>query len=433
MSFRGMGIGQDDSDDSVRLGEPAGRSMRVLLHDFAGHAFPMDLTRSLGRRGYSVLHTYCESYRGGKGRFDLGADDGDVSVVGLGMGRAFAKYSPVRRLAQEISYGRRFVALAEEFRPDVVVVCNMPIVVQRVAASWCRDQGVPWVFWLQDLYSVAIRATAVQRLGAAGGRLVGSGFESLERSLARQASAVVPITHDFQPLLDDWGVAPERCTVIENWAPLDELPQGPRDNAWRRAQGIPADRFVYLYSGTLGLKHRPELLYELAAQHVDDAEVVVVSEGMGEARLKEMLAERPLPNLRVLPFQPFEDFPDLLAAADVLVALLEPSAGTFSVPSKVLSYLCSGRPILGAIPPENLAARTVERAGAGLVVSPIDLEAFLLAAKQLRNDSRLRQVAGRCARAYAEATFDTSVVTDRFEGVLQAAARGLQPLATTSS
>jgi glycosyltransferase involved in cell wall biosynthesis len=102
----------------------------------------------------------------------------------------------------------------------------------------------------------------------------------------------------------------------------------------------------------------------------------------------------------------------------VLVALLEPTAGTFSVPSKVLSYLCAGRPILGAIPAENLAARTIERAGAGLVVSPTDTEAFLLGAKQLRIDTRLRQVAGRCARAYAEATFDTDVVTDRFTSVI---------------
>jgi colanic acid biosynthesis glycosyl transferase WcaI len=413
MSLRGMGIGLD----TAGAAEDGEHRKRVLLHDFAGHAFPMDLTRALGRRGHTVLHTYCTSYQGGKGRFDIDLDDGDVSVVSLGMGRAFAKYSPVRRLTQEISYGRRFTALAEEFAPDVVVMCNMPIVVQRVVASWCRERDVPWVFWLQDLYSVAIRSTAVRRLGWAG-NLVGSGFESLERSLSRQASAVVPITHDFQPLLDSWGVPADRCTVIENWAPLADLPVRTRDNAWRRAQGIPADRFVYLYSGTLGLKHRPELLYELAAQHVDDADVVVVSEGMGEARLKQMLAERPLPNLRVLPFQPFEQFPEMLGAADVLVALLEPSAGTFSVPSKVLSYLCAGRPILSAIPVENLAARTIDRAGAGLVVPPTDLEAFLLAAKQLRNDARLRQVAGRCARAYAEATFDTEEIAARFVGVL---------------
>ena len=45
----------------------------------------------------------------------------------------------------------------------------------------------------------------------------------------------------------------------------------------------------------------------------------------------------------------------MLAAADVLLVLLDASARTFSVPSKVLMYLCAGRPILGgAMPLDNL-------------------------------------------------------------------------------
>jgi len=114
-----------------------------------------------------------------------------------------------------------------------------------------------------------------------------------------------------------------------------------------------------------------------------------------------------------------EDYPDILGAADVLVALLEPTAGTFSVPSKVLSYLCAGRPVLAAIPPENLAARTIERAGAGLVVPSTDEEAFLVAAKQLLTDGALRVAAGRRARAYAESTFDTETITDQFQDVIE--------------
>jgi glycosyltransferase involved in cell wall biosynthesis len=231
---------------------------------------------------------------------------------------------------------------------------------------------------------------------------------------------VVAITEDFAPTLAAWGIDRTDCTVIENWAPLADLPSRDRDNEWRIRRGL-GDRFVFLYTGTLGLKHRPELLYHLAAQHVDDAEVVVISEGMGEARLREMLRERPLPNLRLLPFQPIDQYPDVLGAADVLVALLEPTAGTFSVPSKVLSYLCAGRPILAAIPPENLAARTIDRAGAGLVVPPTDEEAFLVAAKQLVVDGVVRTAAGGRARAYAEATFDTEVITDRFQQVIERA------------
>jgi glycosyltransferase involved in cell wall biosynthesis len=391
----------------------------VLVHDFAGHPFQIDLSRSLARRGHTVQHVYCESYTSGKGRFDAG-DDGNLSIVGVPTGESFARYSPVRRVSQEAGYGRRFTQVAAAFRPDVILACNVPLVAKSVAAAWCKREGIPWVFWLQDLHSVAMVAEAERRAGRLGRRM-GAGFEALERRLLRQAAGVVSITDDFDPMLADWGIDQGARRVIENWAPLDDLPTRPRDNAWRIEQGL-GDRFVYLYTGTLGLKHRPELLYRLAQQR-PDAVVVVISEGMGEARLREMLRGHPLPNLRLLPFQPMDRYPDILGAADVLVALLEPTAGTFSVPSKVLSYLCAGRPILAAIPPENLAARTIERAGAGLVVPATDEESFLLAAKQLRSDESLRASAGRRARAYAESTFDTDMITDRFQDVIERAVR----------
>jgi colanic acid biosynthesis glycosyl transferase WcaI len=397
------------------------RSLRVLVHDFAGHPFQIDLSRALARRGHIVRHVYCGSYTSGKGRFDAG-DDRNLSVVAVPAGDSFARYSPVRRLSQEAAYGRRFTRAAAAFHPDVILACNVPLVAKSVAAAWCRREGVPWVFWLQDLHSVAMSAEAEKRAGRLG-RRVGNSFEAIERRLLRQADGVVAITDDFAPTLASWGVDAAGCTVIENWAPLGDLPPRPRDNEWRIRQGL-RDRFVYLYTGTLGLKHRPELLYRLAEQHSADAEVVVISEGMGEARLRTMLRERPLPNLRVLPFQPMDQYPDILGAADVLVALLEPTAGTFSVPSKVLSYLCAGRPILAGIPRENLAARTIERAGAGLVVSSTDEEAFLVAAKQLLVDEQFRTATGRRARAYAESTFDTDAIADRFQDVIERAMAG---------
>ncbi|MFL5257904.1 MAG: hypothetical protein ACJ8AI_34495, partial [Rhodopila sp.] len=91
---------------------------------------------------------------------------------------------------------------------------------------------------------------------------------------------------------------------------------------------------------------------------------------------------------------------------------------SFSVPSKILSYLCAGRPILLAAPEENLAARTVRRARAGFVVAPDNRAAFLEAARILRSDPACRAEMAANGRAYAEQTFDLDRITDRFESIL---------------
>jgi glycosyltransferase involved in cell wall biosynthesis len=118
-------------------------------------------------------------------------------------------------------------------------------------------------------------------------------------------------------------------------------------------------------------------------------------------------------------FQPYDALPNVLASADVLVAVLEPDAGRYSVPSKVLSYLCAARPILGIMPAQNEAAATLRSSGAGLSVDPGDHQQAISAISTLLADPELRARMGESGRRYAEATFDISEIGARFEKVLR--------------
>jgi glycosyltransferase involved in cell wall biosynthesis len=166
------------------------------------------------------------------------------------------------------------------------------------------------------------------------------------------------------------------------------------------------------------MKHRPDLLYALAKSVGPACPVVTISEGPGRAYLES----RPkLPNLVLLNYQPYERLSEVLASADVLVATLETDAGQFAVPSKILSYLCAGRPLLLAAPRTNLAAAIVERSGSGLVVDPDSPENWTAAAQHLAADARLRSVLGANARRYAEREFDIADIATRFEEVFKRA------------
>ena len=96
----------------------------------------------------------------------------------------------------------------------------------------------------------------------------------------------------------------------------------------------------------------------------------------------------------LLPFQPYDALPSVLASADVVLTILEPNAGIFfQVPSKVVTYHCAGRPLLAAVPHENLAARIIERT-LRIVVSPTDPNGFVQAAETLLADEQLRRRMG---------------------------------------
>ncbi len=405
--------------------------MRIYLHDYGGHAFIVELARALAGRGHAVRYGFSATNEAPRGTLSAQAGDPpglsfDPVVTPAVDKRARSLGGLVRRQRAEARFGRVAADHVRQWDADVVVAANAGLDVVSSLQRAARGQGAAFVNWLQDIHSVGTRAVLGRRFGAWGDAL-GRAFEAREGRLLRRADAVVAIADAFRPLLARWRVAPERVTVLENWAPLGRLPRRPRDNAWARAHGL-AGRPVALYSGTLGMKHDPAGLAALADAlgRSGRARLVVVSSGEGADWLAAEKRARGLDALVLLPFQPFEAFPDVLGAADVLVAVLEPDASAVSVPSKVLAYLCAGRPAVLAVPPDNLAARIVARERAGAVVPPGDHAALAEAVGALLRDGRQRAAMGAAGRAYAERAFSLDAIADRFETVLAqaVAARG---------
>jgi glycosyltransferase involved in cell wall biosynthesis len=389
------------------------------MHDFPGHAFPVQLSRALALRGHEVLHLTFGAFQSPKGPLEpKDCDPPSFSLATVDLGEPFAKYDLMRRSVQERRYGVRLVEIARRFAPEVVIGGNAPLDPQAMLLAFAKRSRAGFLFWLQDVYGVAIDAILRRRFPGLG-HVAGWWYRRLERNLWRESDMVVPITQDFAPLLNRQGVPDHRIAVVENWANLEDFPVLARDTPWRRENAL-GDAIVLLYSGTLGLKHNPNLLVQVARRFRErpDVRVVLVSEGIGADEVAKAKHQERLDNLVILPFQPHDRLREVLASGDALTVLLEPDAGIYSVPSKTLSYLCAGRAILGAIPSENLAARLIRREGAGLVAEPADHQAFMEAAHALVVDPARRDAMGRAGRAYAEAHFDIGRITDRFEDLL---------------
>jgi colanic acid biosynthesis glycosyl transferase WcaI len=396
--------------------------MKILIHDYAGHPFQVQLSRELAKRGIGVLHAYAGGLLTPRGALQIQASDPKslrIHEVPMHPDYRRYKYSFIRRRQFEVAYGRELCNLIRRECPSVVLSGNTPTEPQWQALIASKQCGSRFAIWLQDFYSVAVDKLARKKLPMIGA-IVGAYYTYLERKTFRKCSGVVSITEDFVPMLERWGVHAAKTVVIPNWAPLDELPVRPKENAWSARHSLNGC-FSFLYSGTLAMKHNPELLLRLAIAFKQEpaVRVVVVSEGPGAEWLTVRKREHALDNLVLLPFQDFADMPDVLASSDVLMAVLEPDAGVFSVPSKALTYLCAGKPLLAGIPKQNLAARIIEGNQAGICLDPGDVDGFVKAGRELHGNAALRNEAGTRGRKYAEENFDISKIADQFERFLK--------------
>ena len=340
-------------------------------------------------------------------------DPETFSLIPIYIRKPLEKYKFIKRWRQENEYGRLLAEKIASLSPDVVISANSPIDVQRKALAASRKNNIPFIFWLQDIVSVATYALLEKRYAFIG-KLIGNYYLMMEKNNLQRSDHIISITEDFKPTLSSWGITTD-VSVIPNWAPIDLLPVMPKKNAWAKSHQLD-DKFCFIYTGTLGMKHNPELLLRLAEHHEKDEQVriVVVSEGLGADWLLEKKEALTQDNLIVLEFQPFQQLPQVMGTADVLVAILEKDAGVFSVPSKILSYLCAGRPILAAFPPENLSSRIIAGNHAGIIVDTDDADAFFESSMELMHNNSLRQQMGKSGREFAERNFGIDTITNKF-------------------
>jgi glycosyltransferase involved in cell wall biosynthesis len=396
--------------------------MKLLLHDYSGHAFTAQLGRTLACRGIEVVYASFEGFETPKGRVaGMAGDPASFRAVQVGISGEFDKDNLLKRHRQQLEYARRIRTLVLAEKPDGVLSANAPIEVQEQLMAVCRTLGAAFVFWVQDIHAEAIERIIGKKNGVFG-RLIGAYYQRKEARVLRNSDAVVVIAEAFRDVLAGprWGLDVADMVVIENWANIADMPVVPPDNAWVR-QNMREGRRRVVYSGTLARKHNPGVLLELA-RHLD-ADAYLFAQGSGADIVRDAAAADGLDNVFVRPWVSVDDLPSMLAGADIVLAIIEADASVFSVPSKVLSYLAAGKPILASIPQENLAALNVTREGAGLVAAPGEIEALIQHAQTLLEQPELRARMGRAGRAYAEKAFDIDVIAGRFEYIVRGAAR----------
>jgi colanic acid biosynthesis glycosyl transferase WcaI len=374
------------------------RDKRILLHDFGAYPFACDLADFWCEQGMEVDFAWCASNSAPNA---AGVSPRLANARPISLRRPFSKYG-VKRFYSEVAYGVAAFRFIRRGKYSDVISSNCPVISQVFILAASRFTRARFVFWLQDVFGL----TALLGKTGVAIRLARPIITRLERRVLRGSDAVVAISDDFARYVRGCGVSAERVCVQPNWAPLYSLSSTADDG-----------HFEFLYAGTLGLKHPWHLLLELAeAVESDGGRVVVVSEGQGVAHLRQS----PLPsNVTISPFVELDVLRGMYARASVLVALLEPGASRFSVPSKVAAYLSAGRPVLAAIPAENEAAKMIITSGAGTVASPDDAAGFLEAAQRLmRMSFDDREALGAAGRRFADATFDLASIGERLAKLL---------------
>jgi colanic acid biosynthesis glycosyl transferase WcaI len=306
-------------------------------------------------------------------------------------------------------------------RPDLIVTISPPLFLGAVSWFLSRLWRVPYVFYVKDL-----QPDAAVDLGMVGRslplRVAIRVLYRLERFVYGRSALTATLTEGMRRRIVEKGIAEERVAVLPDWVDAASLAPRPGPNPFRERHGL-GDRFVVLHAGNMGVKQGLEAVVEMAERFrgEDDVLFLLVGDGAARPALEERAERARLPNLRFLPLQPAEDVPDMLAAADVCLLVQKKVVSDIVMPSKLLSILGAGRPVVATARDGTEVARAVRESGGGFVVPPENLQALAEGVRMLRRDDVLRGEMGRRGRLYAAERWGIEAVQDeiarRFEEI----------------
>jgi len=332
-----------------------------------------------------------------------------------------------QRIAMEASFVASaaarllFEAFDRRARLDAILYIGAQPAIAMLARTVAAATRVPYFVNVNDLAAQAASDVGIIRSGWK--RLA---LERFEFAAYRAAAGASVLCRSFAGALVEHGYPADRIRLIRSPVDLDSVRPLSREPEYRKALGLPEDAFVVMFAGSMGLKQGlanvVEAAHQLTRRNPPARPVIWALVGDGETRpqIERLVVERGLgDSIRILPFQAQDRLATMFAAADVLLLNQVASVKDTVVPSKLLTYMAAGRPVLAAVNATSQGAEILLDADGGLLVAPDDVLALAAGARTLANASPSTLAAMSLRnRCYAERHFDQRVILAQHEAFM---------------
>lgn len=292
-------------------------------------------------------------------------------------------------------------------RFDVIMASTAPPVLTGFAARIAAKlTGAKFVYHCMDIHP---------EIGSLSGEfshpLLFDILRRIDASNCRNAAAVVVLSRDMLNSVNNRQNEKLRNVVIINNFSLpffgdEEIASLPVEMS--KSSGV----FRVVFTGNIG--RFQGLDTAVAAMHqlvgYSNIELMLLGEGKALPELKLMAGALLGKSVKFFPHQPSAVAKALIRSADICLVSLIPELYKYAYPSKTMTYLCEGRPLLVAVEQASEIAGFVCKEGIGMCVQPGDIDAMAGAIRILADKPHSLDNMASCAKGAGKAKFDTTTI-----------------------
>lgn len=351
------------------------------------------------------------SYKAGVDNECRPAQDSDDGVAVDRMTLPNETSRPLVRVVNALRLGTKLLWKAFTRKYDVIMISTSPPVLGGVAAALTsRLFGARFIYHCMDIHPEVGKVS-----GEFANPLVFRVLSKVDQWACRQADPVVVLSQDMANTLRKRPAGEQlSIRVLNNFSLPTERPipnELPFD--W------PAEAFTVLFAGNVGRFQGLETVVEAMGglQHRDDIAFVMMGEGVAKHALQERAIELGA-RIHFVGHQPVEVAKAAMQRADAGFVSLTADIYRYAYPSKTMTYLEQGCPLIVAVEPESELASEVVAGSYGYAIPPGSSAALLELLKKLAEDDDAISRMKAKAKEKAQQAFSEEAVLPEWDNLL---------------
>lgn len=303
-------------------------------------------------------------------------------------------------------------------RQEVIVAATIPPVVNGLfGLIAARLTGAKFVYHLQDIYP---------EIGAVGGLWSEKSYKHqllrwFDTFICKRADQCIVLSSDMAKTLKVRGVKKDSISIINNFMLANFSEENVETTPPSDIKVDSAGALRVVFAGNLGRFQGLELMLQAFIDATQDNNVQMELHFIGEGAAEESLktSAEGLLNVFFHGHHPFEEACRLMATFDAGIVSIQPDVYRYAYPSKTLTYLGLGLPLLALVELESELAASIAKDRLGVAASNTSRESltngFTDIATYLQTDANNRQR----IKALANDSSSSTAVMSQWDSMLE--------------
>jgi len=302
----------------------------------------------------------------------------------------------IGRFKESIDFGKKCAKYIRENHDEIAFIYNNPwqLFGVNIIARAANKYKIPYTIAIQDIYPECLFTNKYYPSVIIS--LAMAIMKPIDKYYQKHAAFIRTISDEMADYLSSTRKLPrEKYLVVNNWQNDEDF-----DNLKSATQ---TEKLRFVYTGSINLHANVDLIIKAFANaDIPNSELVIYGGGNQKDVCEKMVEDMGLKNVSFR-FVKRSEIPQVQADANALVLALPKGNGNLCLPSKMTSYMLSGKPVIASVDQVSATTRYIKEAGCGISVNPDSVLSLSEGFKTFVDlPFEKRQMMGKNSRKYAE-------------------------------